>query len=635
VEVPFFSEENNYFSSGKIDLSIVRIHELKSSTDAFGLAPARITSYIPSEANSFSSILVTGAGFHPDFTTVKVGTHECSLLYIYPNRLRAKLPPLFHTVEDTLRISVANRVSTAGPFTLNAPQVSSLSADTVFSYEEITFYGRHLDVEKLDILFNNEEVKILEKSSDSIQVKVPGTTCTDRLHVHMQIEENTVLLPRSLHFRQPQNFEISVEPNDYFNATITITGENIPEVGYPENFRINGLKANLIHYGFDGPSSNIQLGLPKDAIPEDSVFNAEIQFCPSTRISLDFIHHIPAPQIHEIEDTMYTFSSFTIHGDFFNSLSKQNKVYLGETLIDTRVAIDLNTLIIDTPKDMEEGIYPLRVETNGQNSEPVDVEVVHRWNKLANLPKMVEGYRILFLDGNKLYLGGGIWNAHKNFFSFDMETGEWSSKSPLPKSARHGISDGEYGYVYGDGELYRYDFEMDSWTLLGKRPVNNTLGGFYIAESSGAFIHKRKIYILPVGITKTHHHFDLDQNSWERFPGWQGSARGQWVMSSVLGQDEAYLFHEWDIFTLDLKDLSFTDAGQQRPDNNKSSIGFKYRGEAYLYDKWGWEIYDIDDSFSVRRIPGPPGYKAVVLREGDTAYLLTTDEIWSFDLRMQ
>lgn len=623
VQVPFFTAENSYFTSNKVIIQVSRTGYTTASTDQFQLSPPRISSYSPVEGNSGTAITVTGYGFHPEFTEMAVGGYPCEIESVSSHQVQALLPLLFQDFEGPLIVTVAKRSSTAGTVKVFGPAINRVFPDTVFSNDELKLYGRNLAIESLMIEINDKAASIIAASNDSITVKVPGEICADVLTVNMVLGDESKAYPEHVRFRQPRDIIIQSTQNQLFNGEINVSGTYFPEVTNP-TVRLNGLNAQY-YYDFGGESSSINIQVPSSVIPENEWLRADIDFCPSTQLSFDSVFHIPPPVILNTSDTTYSFSSLTLSGENFNAFEDRNQIYLGGDYLETRRAQQQDMLSFYLPDELEPGNYPIKIITNGQESNSVNVEYVHRWNKLADLPEEMYFKPVLLLHDNELFMGGGDHNLSDNFYSYNLLTGSWGSRSPLPVSYGLSFTDATYGYVYGEGALYRYEFGSDQWTLLSQRQIDYTTG----------FLYDNKIFILTIGIQSSQYYYDLVENTWVEFSGYTGDAGNtRAFMHSVLGLDKAYIFHYWDIYILDLLDLSIIDTNEgQNFDDDKSPVGFEYNGEAYLYSN-GWEIYDTQD-FSRRNIGGPSGDLVNIIRDGDRVYFMNHNELWTFDLTLQ
>lgn len=626
VRVPYFSGGNSYFTDGKVNLKIVKSDYYTASTDLFQLSPPRISSYSPVEGKSGTGISITGYGFHPDFTEVSVGGHSCEIDHISYEHIEAVLPSLFQDLEEALTVDVANKSSSPGTIKVLAPVMHDFSADSVFSYEKLTLYGNHLANEGLSFFLGDKPAEILNSTDDSITLEVPGSICAGELFIEMRLKGASHVHAEPLGFIQPRNIEIRTIENNLFDGEISITGDYLPEVTPGFRVELNGSGSSYA-FNFQGTSSSLDIQVPAEAGPVDEWLNAYIDFCPSTQLSIDSVFHIPPPQILSAGDTVFGFSGYTLTGDNFNSFAERNQVFLGEHFIRSYMAQDRTHLQFTADDRVAAGSYPLRVNTNGQESNTVDVELVHRWNRLAELPENMMHHAFMFLHEDVLYMGGGSRNYSYSFYSFDLLTEAWTTKSPLPVNYGLSFSDAGYGYIFGDNQLYRYDFDTDTWLLLSEKDI---------AYSSG-FIYDNKIFILSVGIDQIHYYYDLSLNTWSEFEG-PSSPNTNMTVRAVLNeaQNEAYLFHGEDIWVLDLVNLTMHESGgissSAYYDGHRS--GFEYSGEAYLWDYEQWAIYDIQD-FSQRHIGGPVGGSVTTIRDGDRVYFLNHDDIWSFDLTMQ
>lgn len=625
VQVPYFTSSNTYFTSDKVTIKLIRTGFKTASTELFDLSPPRVHSFTPDEGYAGAELTITGSGFHPEFTDVMIGSHPCVLQAVNDEQIEVLLPSLFQEYEGSLNVRVARRTNTPGSVKILGPAIGHVFPDTVFSYETLSLYGQNLDNGSLYIEINDRPAQILDATDDSLSIEVPGEICSDRLTITMILTGNSQLCSQSVAFRQPENIEVRATENQLFDGSIEISGDYLPEAR-PELVQLNGMNSQY-SYSFTGSSSSINIEVPADIQPLDERLAAYVDFCPSTRLSLDSVFHIPPPVLSPASETMYSYSSFSVPGENFNARSEQNQVFLGDTYLRSVVAPSADLIPIPVPEDWEAGTYPLKVVTNGQESNTVNVEYVHRWNKLSDLPEEMFYYPVLLLHDNVLYMGGGDHETSSdNFYSYNVLTQEWSTRNPLPVSHGLSFSDVDYGYVYGNGALYRYEFTTDTWTLLSQNDITCTSG----------FLYDNKIFILTVGIANSQYYYDLAENNWVEFDGYQGSTRLYGSMESVLGQGEAYIFHDWDIYTLDLSDLSISDTNEGHyPDYNESPVGFEYNGEAYLYGhSRGLEAYDTQ-TFEYRFVGGPDAYRANVIRDGNTVYLMNGNELWTFDLTMQ
>lgn len=632
VLVPFFTSGNSYFSSDLVTIKVQRSGFFSAKNTQFQLSPPRITSYTPNEGNSYTEMTISGYGFHPKFTEVTIGEHKCDIKLINCQNMQVLLPAIFQDYQDFLKIKVAKKTTTLGLVKVLGMVIDKIFPDTVFSYEKLKLYGHNLDTKYIAIYLNNEQARILNATYDSITVEVPGEICTNELKLKMRSGGNSQVYDKKIMFRQPKIIDIQRAENNYFDGNFTIKGQYFPDIGQFEQISINGIVGNYT-YNFNKSISSINIDVPWNVEPVDEWLNAKIKFCQSTQKTVDSVFRIPKPEILEVSDKVYPFQRHTITGKNFNMDDVDcllTKVNLGNTHLEHTYLFQENKLAFWPPENLASGTYPLKVTVNGQESDPVDVELINRWNMLGIRPETLGLNSIFFLHENNLYVGGGKYNVEgenisKDFKSFDLLSHEWNNKSSLPLQYGLGFTDSSFGYAYGEGKLFKYDFNSDSWSLLSQKDIDYTTG----------FLYDDKIFIFSIDISQVHYYYDLEENIWVQFAGYSGTVSSPRYMQSVLCNDVAYLFQEDDIFKIDLTDLSISDTNEtQNPYDYKSSMGFEYNGDLYLYKENGFEIRDTNN-FGTRYIGGPSGYIPNIIRDGTTVYFLNYTNIWTFDLTSQ
>ncbi|MCI0860101.1 MAG: prepilin-type N-terminal cleavage/methylation domain-containing protein, partial [Chloroflexi bacterium] len=103
------------------------------------------------------------------------------------------------------------------------------------------------------------------------------------------------------------------------------------------------------------------------------------------------------------------------------------------------------------------------------------------WIHLANTPGAVHAGGRLATDGAALYAFRG--NAERDFWKFDVDTGNWTSLDEAPENVKEGgaLAYGN-GFIYalrGDKkkDFWRYDIASNTWQELADAPENVQWGG--------------------------------------------------------------------------------------------------------------------------------------------------------------
>ena len=631
--VPLFSQNNSYFETGKISIKLNRYQHSSLLKDEFTLSPPEINSYTPSEGLSYTNLSIEGKGFHPDFTKIFIGDYICDITNINNRYINALLPPLFNDYQGVLAIEVANKRQEAGIITVFGPSINEIHPKEIFSYEQLTFSGQNLLNENLEIKIGGKKALKISSANDSMVVEVPGEICDKKLAIEMKFGNSSYLHNEKISFKQPENIVISREENNLFDGRIIIRGDYMPEI---QPYGADGIDISLndmnaiYFYNFNQDArSHLTVNIPKDVTPVKEWLNLDVQFCESTGLEIDSAFHIPAPEILNVDSKIYSLENYVITGRYFNATDVQNIIILGDYEYGPEKATNTTTMFLQgLPVDFEADVYPLKIITNGQESNSVNVEVVHRWNKITDLPEIIGSNPVAFYSDKVFYLGGGENDATNIFYSYDLDTREWNKKSNLPRYTGTCSNNSEYGYFFND-YLNRYNFVSDSWeTLSGYKNIDHP---------QASFIYDNKFFVLSIGIKSNHYYYDLIQNEWVTFEGYTGFVSGTCYMQAVLENDKVYIFHDNDIYILNLANLTFEESGASNPSKSayKSQTGFEYNGELYLYGRTRWDIYN-SQSFKYRQIKGPEyGNQERVFCDGNTAYFIAYNSIWKFDLTMQ
>jgi hypothetical protein len=127
-------------------------------------------------------------------------------------------------------------------------------------------------------------------------------------------------------------------------------------------------------------------------------------------------------------------------------------------------------------------------------------ETTDTWSVETVYPGMAVGKTIMFVAGNKLYVGGGtdlLYNYVTDFWQYDFTTKVWTRKSdisPIINQTRiASCTSGNRAYVFTNArQLYMYNPENDTWQL------SSTLEGGSTWRYSAALISgdNGKLYLV-------------------------------------------------------------------------------------------------------------------------------------------
>jgi hypothetical protein len=636
VIVPLFSNKNSFFESEKVNVTVKKYNYQTSANDVFRLSTPRIISYTPSEGLSYNDIIVTGMGFHPERTKLFIGDQECEIIFTDLQNINALLPPLFSDYEGALTVKVINKSTTTGKVRIYSPKITHTYPNVIFSYENLYLTGNNLLNDALEIALNDLKVEKIYAKPDTLVVKVCSNLCGNELTLSLRFGKTSYVYNDKIEFRQPANFEITETKKNLFNGSFTIKADYMPDISvYSSSFggvSINGTPANFNYHFNPDSKSELIVNIPGNVRPINEWLNVRVQFCHLSTLSIDSVFQIPVPQILHGADTLYSLSTNGISGINFNAIESENKVYIGNNLIATVIAESPVSIFFDLPQNIEAGIYPIKIITNGQESNTVFGNVVHRWEKVTNSPEELSNNAVAFLANNILYLGGGDYftDSYK-FYSYDLTTGVWSQKAYLPAKTGVCVNNSTDGYLSYHEKLYKYNFISDTWVSL--QPCSEFL------DATTGFLYDNKFYLFQNGISMKHFYYDLVKNEWIGFDGYSGYVECYCTPMCVFDGIYAYIFHDTEIFMFNPVDLTLSEVGRYSPRlsiERTSRIGFEYNGEAYLYSSSGWEIFDLESFRKIKKIIGPEqGWQNRVFRINNNAYFVGYSGIWKFNLEMQ
>lgn len=628
VIVPYFSQTNSYFIDGKVDISLNRYNNVYTLKDKFTIAPPDITS-CPSEGLSNNQFTIKGKGFHLFMTKVYIGDYQCNVIKAGADWISVVFPPSFIDFEGVLKVNVGVRDCFGEKIKVYAPIVNDNYPAEVFSYEKLFLIGHHLNNSQLKIRINDQVAETSIISDDTIQIEVPGLICAKSLVLEFELGNIKKIYNKLIKFKQPGNIEIQKNNNNYFDGDFTILGDYFPKTSIEVQVN-DGLVSSNYYFSQTGKSS-IKINVPAYVQPKNGWMNANIKFCNSTILEIPDVFYIPAPVITDAPATLYSNTRFKIQGKNFNSIVATNYIVIDNEM-DTIAWAD-NTESLScypiSPTSITTGQHKLKVVTNGQSSNEVDINIINVWNRITLTPIQLQDYPIVFISNGIIYVGGGLDNIHANdFYAYNINSNTWTKKASLPIHNGISVSGDNYGYLIGE-DIYRYDFLNDKWSFQ----ISATGKNAYTSV-----IYNNKIFLFGGQITDSQYFLDLNTNQWNSYPGYSGNnSVGYGMGPCILSNDTAYIIIANEKYFVDLNNLKvnfilkdnlflFNDRGTKQ--------GFEYNGELYLYIT-GWGIFN-PKSFDIRGIdPAPIGTYYHIFRIGDLAYVINSNEIWTFNLEMQ
>lgn len=641
IIIPYISNSNSYFTTGEMDVMISRYTIPSEKFKGLSIKPPQINTFYPANILSFNLLTIEGKGFHPNATSVFFGNEQCSLESIVNDKIICRVPDLLENAEDSIAIKLAGFVVKPGKIKILAPQIEKHFPDSIFSYEKLSLTGKNLDNDQLRININNQNATIQYRSPDSLVVIVMGNLCGSGFPVDMQISNKIKNYKSNLPFKQPANFVITPEYNAYYDGTFTIEADYLPATDPV-------LKLNNQYYDYNLFYSQIKaksyflFRIPGNIITDNGWINISADFCNSTKIKIDSVFHIPAPQIEEPASVLFNYTYYWLPGNFFHYDDYVNEIYIDGEMSQLTTAINYPPrLLLRVPDNLTEGIHSLQVKVNGQTSNLVSFTHKHRWEKISNTPEKYALYPICFNIGNMVYIGGGmLTDTPFNFYSFNLTTFEWKTRAnlpcpPCPVGAM--ATDGLNGYVFNQEWklLYKYDPVFDEWTLLSTLPFESQYTGNW---SPNAIIYSNRFYTFSNCTNAENYYYDFEKDEWNL----TGTTYSEdcYTKSIAYLNNKVYIFNGNRYHVYDLINKQYTKTGglpYPMEGGAQSHTGFEYMGKLYLYEGDKWRIFTPDD-MTYSQIPGPFGDYIkgnTIFRIGDNAYLITKDAVWKFDLTLQ
>ena len=635
VIVPELSTNNSYFKDGNTTVLLYRFTLQAKLYNDFTINPPVIDSSTPTEIPAYNLLTITGKGFLPKSTEVFIGGIKCKTNSIEHRKIICRVPASFEDIEDSLKLLINGKYISNGKIKILAPRINKHYPDSTFSYENLSFTGKNLANEELSIKIGDQNATILYRSDDSIVVEAVGRLCGNRTSVDMQIENLTKKHTDNLPLLKPANFEIKQNYQKYYNGNITVKGNYFPEAG-PYVY-VNNIPYSWYYMQFNkNAKSELNIYIRESFAFPDGYLSLKVNFCDSTEIKLDSVYHIPAPEIKEYDSVVYNYSVNFISCENVNPFAETNKIFIDNALLRTQVATEGTKLLYFPYANISEGKHTLRISTNEQLSNQVDIRLVNRWKNESPYPKTFSEPTKGFMLGDDIYVNSKVGNDPYYFCSYNIKSKIWQRKAKLPTSVHAFVCDSTYAYLFQSNFLYRYTPQSDKWELISSLDTSIT-GGSYNVNS---FYYSGKLYFFTYAWTHAFFKYDLSTGEWSKIsasikPGLQS------LHSAItLVDDKVYILNYGNYVVLDLitEQYSSKIALPQYSvfDDYLSLNGFEYNGEIYYYDYDKWRKYNPENGMLYNEIFGPRVENGnYVFRKGSKAYLLKTDGLMEFDLTLQ
>lgn len=603
-----------------------------------------IASISKSSFNQNELITIKGKGFNANNSTIVLQDFgNAKITQISNNSI--SFTPLFlnESFSTNLYINNEGLVSNTVPVSSNAPEITKVSPNPLFSREFVTLKGKNLEVNGISIFMGGFEATIQKVYNDSVKILVPDISCSNNSSITLRVLDKTKTFNNLYQLKTISNIQVT-SSDPFYGQKITIQADYVPG-SIPDN-RTYYYGSNVLFNGesyytdvsiktYETNHSYINFILPANVELPNGKLDLSIKFCENTYFEVKDLINIPPPILDEPNNEILTVLGSSLKGENINPVGSYNKIYIDDQFTVSGGSSSTNTSLLfeKLSVNISEGQHQLYITTNGQKSNTIKVNVKHIWEKVAAYPDGITEGPVAFFTNNKFYIGGGENQENQTFYSYNLETGSWLNLSSMPTNTGLCVNDDQYGYVNRIDQLYRYEFATDTWSTLPaieEHPLPDDIG-------YPGFLYDNKFYVFSPNL-KYNHYFDIAENTWHTL--YLGGSYS-YTLPTVGGiiDDKAYFFqssHSNYSYNFTTNEFSNLNSGYY-PANKKISVqGITYNKEIYFFNSDYFRIHDIDTynyNMDYRYIPGIYlGSRPLIFLANDKIYLLGGDAIYVYYL---
>jgi N-acetylneuraminic acid mutarotase len=533
-------------------------------------------------------------------------------------------------------ISISKNKSTLkDAFELLPPTIETISATVGKTNDIITISGVRFSPGYTKIFFDNREAAIESITATQIKCKIPSGTQPGDIKLKLTI--GTDFAVEKDFFIQAPLIQ-SIEPiTGTFGDEVTIKGQYFGATPFENQVTFSGAPAEII----SGSSTEIVVRVPQYLhVPTHDV---AVHFNDNTTTLPDAFTLLP-PAITSISPTHITLNGY--HESEFRITG--NRFSLGDNIVKIN-GVTVNSYpesastIVAFVKEVSSFESTVSVTTAGQ-TVIASQKIISAWKKVQTPSQTTTSYGVSFVHDGKAYVGlGGT-----KFLKFDPATEAWTSLSDFPGEPRDNMfyfTIGNLAYVGGGSpdaieyfkELWAFDFNTESWTLVSDLPFANEI----LESTKGFTLSGRGFIFTPDGLFE----YDPATNTWNP----RASFPGDMSYPSISGftiNDDLYTFgHNYQssaLWKYSLGSNTWTSLGEVVPYSFYGAFIFEfgtkvYFGGAFQHESVMWE-YDIaQNQFVQQETLVPDAFDALTGRKSfvldGIGYVLGTDlnSLWAFN----
>jgi N-acetylneuraminic acid mutarotase len=471
--------------NGPVKISItVKMQTVISSTD-FNVTNPKINSVFPLSGTFNDEVTVTGENFITTTgnTTVSFGGIPAAIKSLTATSATVKVPLTMDSIPRALYVGVGpNNSSSIDKFTLNPPQITSISPGSIAPSQDITIVGTNFNPVPANNYVSWDIYLLTVKSATPTEIVATLPNALPRANYKIKI--NTGGYSRF----SSQSFSINSQWSRIPAPSLSTNGIGVTTYGgmtiygeAPGNFGYLCSPASNVMYRFD-PSNKSWTNLNTSTPFYMKVKMGEV-------VCKGIFYLISGFEYSGISSTMYAFNEISNDWETINipfnrrtgvAFSLNNRIYFGLSYR------PWNYLAID--------LWECDPENN------------YSWTRKSDIPDDFNStYSTYFSLNNKGY----VLFSNNHFWQYDPSSDVWIRKSDFPGPKRElGISFviDEFAY-FGTGisestnynDIWKYDQVSDSWTLNSYMPTAR--------NSAVAFTLNHKAYI-GYGVTSDFYEFD-------------------------------------------------------------------------------------------------------------------------------